>query len=118
MSTKHHGQGRKTRKAPAPNAPERKVASNALPPTDQAATVTDKEPEPGYDLRFLVFGMLSPLYLDLPLKAEAVLAAVTDAVRQAEKDGQRVRVTTGTIDMYYRTLMKRRLLQNATLRTR
>jgi hypothetical protein len=113
MNSKNHGEPRKKRTtALARNASVREAASNASSPTDHGATVTDKEPETGYDLRFLVFGMLRPLYVDLPLKAEAVLAAVTDAVRQAEKDDRRVRFTTGKIDVYYRTLMKRRLLRN------
>jgi hypothetical protein len=118
MSTKNNALRHKRRRGHAPTASLSKAAAKASIQRDHAATATDEEPETGYDLRFLVFGMLSPLHLDLPLKAEAVLAAVTDAVRQAEKDGQRVRVTTGTIDMYYRTLMKRRLLRTATLRTR
>jgi hypothetical protein len=112
MSTKNNDQSHKRRRGHAPTAPLSKAAAKASTQPDHAATATDEEPENGYDLRYLVFGMLRPLYLDLPLKAEAVLAAVTNAVRQAENDVRRVRVTTGTIDVYYRTLMKRRLLRN------
>jgi hypothetical protein len=118
MSTKNNAQSHKKQRGHAPTASLSKAAAKASIQPDHAATATDEEPETGYDLRYLVFAMLRPLYLELPLKAEAVLAAVTDAVRQAEKDGGTVRVTTGTIDRYYRTLMKRRLLRNATFRTR
>jgi hypothetical protein len=119
MNTKNHGAPRKKRtKARARNASVREDASNALPPTDHAMTVTDKEPETGYDLRGFVFGMLKPPNVELSLKAQAVFEAISHAGEFTPNDGRKVRITSGIIDHYYRVLMKKRLLRNVTSRTR